>query len=496
MNARRHKLLWIGGEPGSTCSAACEGRDLELEVLTGCPTLLHLQQGRGLIIAVDDGSVASVLGDSTGSWLREAVSHGLSAFVSCSFADATAVAEALKSWRISSCVEICLRGDEDRPIEQIARVKHEPPINDGLRVHGGVRLTPEETILLKRAFGDCSSVRLVKQPTGSAKVFCAFASLLNSRVGPIPLPFFVKFDDSKNIDRELDNYRQCTALHVPFNQRPNLDPDRCLISHSTGVIVGNFVEQSESLLEVIDRGAGRDALHSLFEGALRGWRRQAFYDDARYVTEGNILRHLRRSCPSSYNPKRKCRLGKRQQAVGSDTCGFEELEAMLEALPPTRYRYGMTHGDLHGNNVRVAGSDAILIDFASVDEGPLTVDPAALDVSLMMDTRLAQGDDWIRLADEIYGPTALRAPAIPPRPELPAADLLDALHYIRQTAFAVQFSAVEYPLVVALQLLRKSSYKGDDEEQERRRIHAFRLADRITKSIANASSMPTGRSAA
>jgi hypothetical protein len=48
----------------------------------------------------------------------------------------------------------------------------------------------------------------VKQSTGSAKVFCAFASLLNSRVGPIPLPFFVEFDDRRKIERELDNYRQ------------------------------------------------------------------------------------------------------------------------------------------------------------------------------------------------------------------------------------------------------------------------------------------------
>jgi len=103
---------------------------------------------------------------------------------------------------------------------------------------------------------------------------------------------------------------------------------------------------------------------------------------------------------------------------------------MLRALPPFRYRFGMTHGDLHGNNVRVSGRDAILIDFASVAEGPLTVDPAALDVSLMMDTTLVTGDDWTHLADSIYSETALRAPAVPPRPELPVANLLEALRYI------------------------------------------------------------------
>lgn len=288
----------------------------------------------------------------------------------------------------------------------------------------------------------------------------------------------MKFDGRQKIERELENYRQCTTLHVPFNQRPNLDDERCLLSHSSGVIVGNFVEQSESLMEAIDRGAGRAALHSLFESALRGWRRQAFYE-TQYVTKGDILVHLKLARPTSYNPRRKRRLQERQRSTATITQSFEELDTMLAALPAIRYRYGTTHGDLHGNNVRIAGTDAILIDFASVDYGPLTVDPAALDVSLMMDTCLVAGDDWLRLADEVYALKALRAPSVPPRPERDAANLLDALHYVRQTAFTVQFSDVEYPVVVALQLLRKASYGGDDAEQERRRVHAFRLADRI-----------------
>lgn len=155
------------------------------------------------------------------------------------------------------------------------------------------------------------------------------------------------------------------------------------------------------------------------------------------------------------------------------------------ALPAIRYRYGTTHGDLHGNNVRIAGAEAILIDFATVDYGPLTVDPAALDVSLMMDTGLVLGDDWVRLADEVYDLKALRMPAVPPRPERNAANLLDGLHYVQQTAFTVQFSDVEYPVVVALQLLRKASYGGDGAEGQRRRVHAYRLADRIIGQLAD-----------
>jgi hypothetical protein len=197
------------------------------------------------------------------------------------------------------------------------------------------------------------------------------------------------------------------------------------------------------------------------------------------------LHHLRRSRPTTYNVWRKKRLEKRRRSAGAAVRPFEELDAILMALPAIRYRYGTTHGDLHGNNVRIAGAEAILIDFATVDYGPLTVDPAALDVSLMMDTGLVLGDDWVRLADEVYDLKALRMPAVPPRPERNAANLLDGLHYIRQTAFTVQFSDVEYPVVVALQLLRKASYGGDGAEGQRRRVHAYRLADRIIGQLAD-----------
>lgn len=482
MNTRRRKLIWSGGSPGHDCLDACKFGKLEIESLTGHPSALHLRDGRAVIVALDDGAATAALQTDTEAMLREALAHGLKAFVSCSFNDATAVAVALRDWRLNGVVGVSSRGEECELLEEIVRVREQPTINASLQVVGGESLSPEEEILLKRAFGDCSSVKLVKQSTGSAKVFCAFASLLNSRVGPIPLPFFVKFDARNKIERELENYRQCTTLHVPFNQRPNLDDERCLLSHSSGVIVGNFVEQSEALIEAIDRGSGRDALHSLFEGALRGWRRQPFYDN-QYVADGNVLQHLRRSRPGTYNIYRKKRLEKRQLSAGARP--FDELDAMLKALPSIRYRYGTTHGDLHGNNVRIAGADAILIDFASVDYGPLTVDPAALDVSLMMDTCLVMREDWTRLADEVYELRALRAPAVPPSPERDAANLLDALHYIRQTAFSVQFSAMEYPIVVALQLLRKASYGGGDAEGQRRRVQAYRLADRIIGQLAD-----------
>jgi hypothetical protein len=101
----------------------------------------------------------------------------------------------------------------------------------------------------------------------------------------------------------------------------------------------------------------------------------------------------------------------------------------------------------------------------------------------MIDTRIVDGDDWIKVAEEAYKVEALMAPAIPPRPEDSSANLLDAIQYVRQMAFSVQLTPYEYPCVVALQLLRKASYAGLDKEQERRRKFAYRLADRIIKDV-------------
>ncbi|WP_245313181.1 phosphotransferase [Bradyrhizobium macuxiense] len=193
---------------------------------------------------------------------------------------------------------------------------------------------------------------------------------------------------------------------------------------------------------------------------------------------------MRLARPSKYSDSRKARLRKRRAQNGQHCAEFGELESLLAALPRIKHRLGLTHGDLHGQNVRVAGNEAILIDFASIADGPLTVDPAALDVSLMIDTQIIKGEDWIKVADEAYRMESLMAPAIPPRPEDPSANLLDAIQYARQMAFSIQLTPYEYPCVIALQLLRKASYAGPDGEQERRRQFAYRLADRLIKDIA------------
>jgi hypothetical protein len=99
----------------------------------------------------------------------------------------------------------------------------------------------------------------------------------------------------------------------------------------------------------------------------------------------------------------------------------ERLEADLKTLQLPRYRRTLTHGDLHGENVRVAGVDAILIDFNSITHGPLVADPAVLDVSLIVGSRILVGDAWMRFAEKAFALDNLRLLPPPPDPTEAAA---------------------------------------------------------------------------
>jgi hypothetical protein len=481
MRPYRGNLLWLG--PGLTDSlrSACDERGLlPVEVTIPIP-VARLSSARGLIIR---WPYLQATGEQIGlpEVLRDALRHGVAVAVLCALTDVPEAGRAFKQlgvWR-----RIRLLVDGRKAIEEICRVEPAASWAPIQSMRGAETLKEEDAILLQRAFGDCTQVCLIPQSAGSKGVYQVHANLSDSRAGPLALPFFVKFGKLQNIQRELQNYRECTALHVPFNQRPNLDPDRCAFGMQRGVIVGNFVEQSEALQELIDRGAGRQALHSLFHGALRGWRQQAYFDENRYVWTGSLTSDMDLCCPSNYSEQRRQQLrdhAHKAQQFGT-TLSFEELERRLKALPAIRYRRSLTHGDLHGENVRVAGQDAILIDFASVAEGPLVADPASLDVSMAMDTKtLLVG--WDAVVDGLYRYSALRTLPSPLRPEDPGAALVDAIRFVRQIAFADQLNEFEYPIAVALQLLRKASYKAKIGEDPQRRVQAFAMAEQLVLEI-------------
>lgn len=482
MPSQRIRLVWLGAGPSATAIHACISRGLQ--IITGPTAAAQLKFAKGLIVDITDnaGSLRSYY-----SLLDQSVTHGVAAYVLCGLNDINQLAPELKARGLDTLVPLFLRGAATTAIENIARTLSQPVENDGLALSGGNDLTEEEEILLRRAFADCNSITLRREIGGSAKVYCGFARLTASRAGPFPFPFFVKFGRSLDIRRELRNYHECTTLHVPFGQRPNIDPGRCLIGRNRGLIVGNFIERSEPLQKVVDRGGGSGSLHSLFDSALHGWRRQSFYDAA-YVRTGCIADYVQLLLPARYSRRRQKLLSQRYKAAhkaDANVLGFEALQRIVEAVPSCEMRVGLTHGDLHGENIRVASGEAILIDFASVEEGPLSVDPAALDVSLVINSEKL-GDDWVPFAERAFSFDALREPLAPLPPEHPAASLLDAVHFVRRQGLSSVLSAHEYPVVVALQLLRKASVSGDSVEDPRR-VTAYRLASQILTQVATES---------
>jgi hypothetical protein len=154
----------------------------------------------------------------------------------------------------------------------------------------------------------------------------------------------------------------------------------------------------------------------------------------------------------------------------------------LRALPAIAFLSAIAHNDLHGENVRVAGQDAILIDFAWTDHGPLSADPASLDASLVLNTTAVAGEEWIALARSLYRLDALVRPPLPFPPEEKGSRIADAVRFLRQIALADMLDVLEYPTAVALQLLRKACYG----KQPQRSALAYALAERLTLDIEQA----------
>jgi hypothetical protein len=332
-------------------------------------------------------------------------------------------------------------------------------------------------ILLHRAFSDCKSIRIEGLTGGkSANVFCVYATFRDSLVGPRPLPFFAKIDRKDKILEELQNYTTFADHFVPFNLRPNLHEQRCLIGASEGILVGNFVEHSEPLWDVVKRGAAQESIHSLFDHALRGWRLQA-YEGYSQVQSGPLITSL----GNVFDPGR---VSQNRRKVAKELGGNlspEQVYEKLQKQPLSAYRVAPIHGDLNAQNVRVRGTDAILIDFAKTRTGPIVADPAALEVNLAF-TIASESDDnegWRKLIDRLYRRAYLRQPPPPAAQPLPREWLWTCVRQIRMVALSMETTAGEYRDAVVAYLLRFAMFAAESAKEEHRRAYAMVIAERL-----------------
>jgi len=88
-----------------------------------------------------------------------------------------------------------------------------------------------------------------------ARVFLAHATLRRCFRTTRPLPFFVKLGPRRKILKEHSNYRDRVHNYIPFHLAPRLVTERCEVGTEVGILVGDFVEDSETLSDVA-QGAG------------------------------------------------------------------------------------------------------------------------------------------------------------------------------------------------------------------------------------------------
>lgn len=464
----------------------------------------HFDTAKAVVI-VDLPGRFRLIKESYAEVFVKAADHGLAQIVMVHSDEDLRQIDALrKIEHPKSTSRIFLVADTWKAAEFIARHNIGPPAGDVVIDAFGISCTDEIHLLLRRAFYDCDQIFLKSFPGGKAStgVYKVHARLLQSDAGPHPLPFFFKVAEPKAIEEEKEKYRKYAEHYIPFHLRPNLSYDRCVRTTNIAALVGNFVDDAIPLREALRSGQGIGALFSLFETSLKGFRLQPFgplqkpRDD---VLPGIIQERVKVA-------KISADVVERAKNRGLKSTPFEleaKLRQLAEGLP---CRIGPCHGDLHSGNIMVRGGDAILIDFSSASDGPLTADPAALEVSLIFGT---DGDDegncfdeWQHFADKIYHPTnlTLHPPALQEGRPGPYSWLRRSIRELRHILLGCEARELEAKLVLAAYLMRYARLGLETLNNSKLKIlaldrHAYALvvAERIVSGLL-ADSRPRGGS--
>ena len=368
------------------------------------------------------------------------------------------------------------------------------PISFKITGPGVGEFKSDHRLMLRRSFHDCAEVHVSCLPGGKSgiPVYIAHATTSGGR----PLPFFVKVGSRNEIIHEWLNYIKLVRPFIPFHLAPHLVPERCALGAHTGIIVGDFIEDAESLAECARRGRAITSISSLFDRTLRGWHRTPKErSGVLYKVLGGLLSHNTNEFQPRYLNAKK--LGAKHT--------LEELKARLQQRIDEKQLWSRIHGDLHAENVHVRGGEAILIDFlAGREEGLLLGDHAALEVSIAIrvprtdiDNKISNAE-WERVVRPLYTlDTLLNHPSFTD-PTEPYSWLDACIRKIRLYALPMQIGKDQYAHILAYYLLQaaikdplpkvseKDSLPKNLVDEDYRRTIAYCLAeDLILNTIPN-----------
>jgi Phosphotransferase enzyme family len=485
--AVRSRILWVGEPPPNGLRESLDRLQLSLKLTAVDALTNEWPWARAVVFSVSQPG-SPLLQNIESALAAAALTEGLRAYVVAPLEHVPVLNRRLSALPYGGRIALRDSRTLTNILAECASCLPGPSRSTTLTLSGCDDCDSEDIVLLRRGFSDCTEVRFSTLIGGrSAATFQAFARLQDSKAGPYPLPFFVKLDRYGKIKREIENYQDCTALFIPFYARPNIDLNRCVLGAERGLIVGNFVEHSDSLRELVERGTAQAAINSLFEDALRGWRTQA------YVGHGSpwhapLARSLGGGAIKQFSPRARNRADAyaREAAALGASLTATEIGQMLDELLPIPHRIALCHGDLHGDNIRVRAGHAILIDFAAVERGPLVADPAALETALVLRAS-AHESDWSTVASELYGIEHLEALPAPREPSAPLSALWNSVRQIRRFGLAEQLTRQEYATAAAVYLLRHGLHDRDPGEQGIRRPTLVWLAERLARSIKTSS---------
>lgn len=486
MDEYRHEVLWFGAAPDNATEQEFANRRLVLRVLRAGAQLPSLAPVTAAIFAIDGQHVEEVIATAK-AYARKLLDHGCRIDLVAPDDLAMGAAQAALSEILAPPgfnVRTAPRAFE--VAEGVARHEAGPQPRLDLEIVVAANrepIRPADAPLFQRVFSDCKRIVLTELTGGlsDARVFAVHMTVDKSYAGVWPQPAFAKLDRRNKVEAEFRNYRQFADTFIPFGLRPNVR--EVVAGAERALLVGNFVDRSESLWDLARRNVAAQAITALIDETLGGWRDQAY---ARDPQEGSVALAMMNA--GIFNPNR---LRSRYREYGRENGVSTEFDTLWVGLAAVkqRYRQSPIHGDLHGENVRVRNGQAIVIDLASVSHGPLTSDLAALEVWMAFELPPEANEKeyknplWAQEIDRLYAPTAFQHPPGPCEPTSEHCWLATVVRQIRQKGIAVQSCATEYQTAVVVQLLRRCQWDGREVAERYRREHGYLVATRLIEDI-------------
>lgn len=247
-------------------------------------------------------------------------------------------------------------------------------------------IPPDHQFLLRRSFGKFTKIRVQNLDGGASGASVYRVTAFEAAGAEHPIPFLAKIGATIDLEFEHVHFRNEVRDFIPFNLRPSIISPLSCYGPETGILVEDFVERAIPFREALRVGDPSLLVTSLFQGTLRGWRRtstkQLFSTKEVFRTPRGTKKEIVRNNERFTDA---CKTASSHFAKKYDPT---DVIARFDPLQVENAEFCTIHGDLHSRNVFVAAGSAscLIIDYANVSDGPACLDPACLEVDLLLDT--------------------------------------------------------------------------------------------------------------